>query len=333
MRAANTASTDCDRRINTNRHALYSTMSAAIVMHAMLRRRHKRLLSSRGCLLLLVVTVVTSCLPMICQNPALKMKTMKLRQKRMIQTKCAQNILFMNPSVVKFGQEAPAVLTIRSCHKSSRRKQPSSVDNNILKAMQCSTAFFYGHILLLLCLWAYANQLLTPSPAAAAITVYMLFRQVLETLVRIKRHDPALYEKDTVIFPQQQQSDDADAEAAADGKGGSSKQSSKPVYLRTVLAQQALAAGDTADADDDGDDDNGDVIPRAPVSSSYASEQAALKAAFLAAAQEVEQDTTAAADAEEVGGLVKKIKTAAAEEGAAAGKRSDIEQDVNKVGI
>lgn len=58
--------------------------------------------------------------------------------------------------------------------------------------------------------------------------------QVLETLVRIKRHDPVIYEKDTVLFPQQQL-DEADEEITA---GNNSKKSSKPVFLRTVLAQQ-----------------------------------------------------------------------------------------------
>lgn len=57
--------------------------------------------------------------------------------------------------------------------------------------------------------------------------------------MRIKRQDPAIYEKDTVLFPQQQSDEGSDDETAAAG----GTKSSKPVYLRTVLAQQVRVVG------------------------------------------------------------------------------------------
>jgi hypothetical protein len=63
----------------------------------------------------------------------------------------------------------------------------------------------------------------------------LLLEQVLEALVRIKRKDPVVYQKDVVLFPEEE-AEAAAAQAAANGKRD--KSSSKPVYLRTVLAKQ-----------------------------------------------------------------------------------------------
>jgi hypothetical protein len=64
---------------------------------------------------------------------------------------------------------------------------------------------------------------------------------VLETLMRIKRKDPVVYQKDVVLFPAEPDAD-ADEEAAAEQK--KEKGSSKPMYLRTVLAKQVGAGID-----------------------------------------------------------------------------------------
>jgi hypothetical protein len=69
-------------------------------------------------------------------------------------------------------------------------------------------------------------------PSHTVTPVLLLLLQVLETLVRIKRKDPVVYQKDVVLFPEE-----SDAAAAA-SRG---KASSKPVYLRTVIAKQVGA--------------------------------------------------------------------------------------------
>jgi hypothetical protein len=64
---------------------------------------------------------------------------------------------------------------------------------------------------------------------------------VLETLVRIKRKDPVVYQKDVVLFPEEPPAADGDA-AVTDRKD---RGSSKPVYLRTVIAKQVGADAHT----------------------------------------------------------------------------------------
>lgn len=66
----------------------------------------------------------------------------------------------------------------------------------------------------------------------------LLFAQVLETLVRIKRKDPVIFQKDVVLFPEETAADADGEAAAAAGEHKKEKGSSKPVYLRTVLAKQ-----------------------------------------------------------------------------------------------
>eukprot|EP00775_Hariotina_reticulata_P002953 gene2953-3238_t len=149
--------------------------------------------------------------------------------------------------------------------------------------------------------------------------------KVLETLVKIKQHDPVIYKKDVILFPEQAaQQVNGDAAAAA-----SAGKKSKPLFLRTVLAQQALAGGPMS-SDDEPEEDEGEGgpgpgalgLPRRPLPDSYAAEQQELKAAFLAAAK-------AADDDDEDSGMTKKRTTAAdgkEDEGAPGG---DKDQQVN----
>lgn len=70
-----------------------------------------------------------------------------------------------------------------------------------------------------------------------------LLLQVLETLVRLKRKDPVLKQPDVVLFPEPDDSgDDNDGDDAAAAAAGD-KKSKKPMYLRTVLAQQVRSEG------------------------------------------------------------------------------------------
>ncbi|WIA17436.1 hypothetical protein OEZ85_014286 [Tetradesmus obliquus] len=152
--------------------------------------------------------------------------------------------------------------------------------------------------------------------------------KVLETLVRIKRKDPVIFQKDVVLFPEETAADADGEAAAAAGEHKKEKGSSKPLYLRTVLAKQALE-GAAASSDDEDDNDNG--IPKQPVSHSYAAEQQELKKAFLQAAEQAldgnEGEDAAAKD------LVKKRRAAAAagEGEAAAAGGAGKEQQVNEL--
>lgn len=58
---------------------------------------------------------------------------------------------------------------------------------------------------------------------------------MLETLVRIKKKDPVVYQKDLVLFPKPQEGDEA---AGSDAAANKASKGTKPVYLRTVLAKQ-----------------------------------------------------------------------------------------------
>jgi U3 small nucleolar ribonucleoprotein component len=65
--------------------------------------------------------------------------------------------------------------------------------------------------------------------------------QVLETLVRIKRHDPAIYQKEVTFFSDEEdeQAGEDGEEAADDGLGARKRRKTeKPLHLRTLLARQ-----------------------------------------------------------------------------------------------
>jgi hypothetical protein len=73
----------------------------------------------------------------------------------------------------------------------------------------------------------------------------VLVPQVLETLLRIRRQDPLIYQKDVRFFPEEEgQGEEADGEEEEDEEEGARKpkRDDKPMYLRTVLAQQVGVA-------------------------------------------------------------------------------------------
>jgi hypothetical protein len=67
--------------------------------------------------------------------------------------------------------------------------------------------------------------------------------QVLETLLRIRRQDPLIYQKDVRFFPEEEgQGQEGEGDEEGAGKTKSKQQrDDKPMYLRTVLAQQVGA--------------------------------------------------------------------------------------------
>lgn len=62
--------------------------------------------------------------------------------------------------------------------------------------------------------------------------------QVLETLVKIRRHDPSIYSQDVHFFPPASESDGTSVGEQQQQGDGSKKQKDKPMYLREVIAKQ-----------------------------------------------------------------------------------------------
>lgn len=147
--------------------------------------------------------------------------------------------------------------------------------------------------------------------------------KVLETLVRIKHKDPVLKQQDVVLFPQQPEDgeDDEGEEAAGQQAAAGRDKKSKPMYLRTVLAKQALEGVEVGSDEEEGPGD-GAAVPKQPVAHSYAAEQQELKKAFLQAAAEAEEGA-------DDGVLQKKAGKRSAAEAEDAGQ--DKEQQVNKL--
>lgn len=79
-----------------------------------------------------------------------------------------------------------------------------------------------------------------------------VFPQVLETLLRIKRHDPVIYKPEVAFFPDEEaqgegeEEDEAAAAAVDDGSGARKRRKTeKPLHLRTLLAQQVRLTPNT----------------------------------------------------------------------------------------
>mmetsp|Transcript_26745 Transcript_26745/g.87736 ORF Transcript_26745/g.87736 Transcript_26745/m.87736 type:complete len:677 (+) Transcript_26745:41-2071(+) len=107
----------------------------------------------------------------------------------------------------------------------------------------------------------------------------------LETLSKIKKRDPSIYDKEKHFFPAKEA---ADAEATAGGKVAKSKR--KKMLLKDIIAKQAIEdAENGGDVDDDAagggededDDDGGNLT--------YAQQQARLKRQFLEAVDDEEE--------------------------------------------
>lgn len=68
---------------------------------------------------------------------------------------------------------------------------------------------------------------------------------------RIRNKDPVIYKKDTAFFGDEGSSDDKEDGDKEEG-GKKAVKKSKPMYLKDVIAKQALEEADGAESDSDG---------------------------------------------------------------------------------
>ncbi|KAJ1606368.1 zz domain-containing protein [Cryptosporidium canis] len=119
--------------------------------------------------------------------------------------------------------------------------------------------------------------------------------KILETLDRIKRRDPSIYDRSHVIFPESESEDDSEVES---GKSGSLREK-KPMTFRDYERRVLL------ESEEGGDDDVSKVTKRGQSKKlGYDKEQDELKQAFLKAAEGLEDSGD-----ESSATLVKKDKT------------------------
>lgn len=118
----------------------------------------------------------------------------------------------------------------------------------------------------------------------------------LETLLKIRRRDPSIYEPGAKLL-----ADDDDEEEGEDedrpAKGKPAGKAKKPVYLREVQAQQLLQraaeGGDPSDSSDEEPDD----ARAADLGPTYVEEQEAVRRAFLEAVDGEEAEEEDGGDA------------------------------------
>ncbi|GFR40096.1 hypothetical protein Agub_g644 [Astrephomene gubernaculifera] len=141
--------------------------------------------------------------------------------------------------------------------------------------------------------------------------------KIFETLMRIRRKDPAIYQKDVKFF------DDEGEEGQGGGgeeeeEGGSKKPKSakaKPVFLKDLIAKQALEYGPGGDSSDEEEQGGGAKREGARKPKAYDAEQEDLRKAFLEAAEDA-----VVAEAEEGPGGVLRLR---AREEASGGEESE----------
>ena len=97
--------------------------------------------------------------------------------------------------------------------------------------------------------------------------------KIFETLAKIKKKDPVIYQPEVKFFDDEDEEDEDDA--------GAVEKKKKPLYLKDVQARQLL------DADDE-DDDMPKKKPVTKVIKTYADEQEELKHSFLRSVAEAE---------------------------------------------
>jgi hypothetical protein len=108
----------------------------------------------------------------------------------------------------------------------------------------------------------------------------------LETLLKIRRRDPSIYEPGAQLLGDAD--DDEDGDGDGDEQPAKSKQAAgkakKPVYLREVQAKQLLQRAERgSDASDASDEEEPDEAAVAALGPSYVEEQEAARRAFLEA--------------------------------------------------
>ncbi|GIL71939.1 hypothetical protein Vretimale_611 [Volvox reticuliferus] len=108
--------------------------------------------------------------------------------------------------------------------------------------------------------------------------------KIFDTLLRIRSQDPSIYQKDVHFFTE----DDNETEDGLAGDKPAAVKKAKPMYLKDMIAKQALdyeAGGDSSD-DEEARREQGRVNRGHP--KAYDQEQEALRKAFLEAAVEAE---------------------------------------------
>ncbi|KAL6754712.1 hypothetical protein V8C86DRAFT_312002 [Haematococcus lacustris] len=109
--------------------------------------------------------------------------------------------------------------------------------------------------------------------------------KIFETLLRIRSKDPAIYDPATRFFEPEDEGEGKAQEAG--GAGGSQQKGSKPLYLKDVLAKQALEGAGLESGEEEEEEEGvrGRVGESRPARA-YDQEQEALRRSFLSIAQE-----------------------------------------------
>ncbi|KAF5829462.1 hypothetical protein DUNSADRAFT_16043 [Dunaliella salina] len=117
-------------------------------------------------------------------------------------------------------------------------------------------------------------------------------RRIFETLLRIKRKDPAIYDSSVAFFPEPPEEEEEEEGSADKPKG------EKPLYLKDVLARQALERGpevsssssSSGEEQEEEEEQEAPAAPSARKPKAYDTEQEQLRRSFLEAAKVAEED-------------------------------------------
>ncbi|KAG2501152.1 hypothetical protein HYH03_000967 [Edaphochlamys debaryana] len=123
--------------------------------------------------------------------------------------------------------------------------------------------------------------------------------KIFDTLLRIRSKDPSIYQKDVVFF---QEEDEGAEDEGAEGEGGKKKgRKEKPMFLKDMIAKQALeyGAGGSSDEEEEG---AGGRKAGARHPKAYDPEQEAMRRAFLEAVEDVDGE----GGEEDLGGVLRK---------------------------
>eukprot|EP00873_Tetraselmis_striata_P003210 jgi/Tetstr1/423474/TSEL_014155.t1 len=146
--------------------------------------------------------------------------------------------------------------------------------------------------------------------------------KILDVIKRIRSKDPSIYDSKNSFFGEQGGEDEEGEEGSeseggdSDGEEGGGRREKggkpRPVYLKDVIAREALAraAGEASDSDEEADGE-------AQAGPTYVEEQSALKDAFKQAAAQA-SGSDSEEEGGEGGGLVRRRAAAAAAEAAEA---------------
>ncbi|CAA0827890.1 KRR1 family protein [Striga hermonthica] len=108
----------------------------------------------------------------------------------------------------------------------------------------------------------------------------------LDALIKVKKQDPVLRDKDAKLFDSDSDSDDDEGFeiASEENEEKKKKKKDKPMYLKNVVAQHLIEEGADFDSDDEDEDQDQKRLK------SYSEEQEELRKEFLKAVEEEEND-------------------------------------------